>query len=911
MSRLKLKIYGKFKTGFTVTLEGKHSLNHIEIEGKLPANEHLLKLYQQWQILYSQLEKSPFDHDQQKDSFRALTHDNPGQITNSSDLEDIDIKCQDAGEALEKELNYWLNNSKEFTDIKNKLLTIGKGFRLWLQINSENIDLQKIPWEKWDLLQKAEAETGIILSQYDFHLKPTKLNSQPQILAVIGGANDLECLADDEKILKELTEKKGAKITWLKSPYVHEFTRQLREGKWDILFFSGHSGSIFNEETKKWETEIQLNPQEKLKIKDFSYSLKEATKKGLKLAIFNSCDGIGVIHEIAEQRMQLPYLILMREKLPDEVAPDFLRYFLESFTANESVYKSVHKAQKILEEEREKLVGKISPKEKQNKQKTPYPCVSWLPVIFPNPAEDAPTWESLSLLIQKRKKIRFLGDVTTITLAITSLVVGVRETGYLENWESNTYDKMMQLQQRLLPHKRDENLVVITIGNEDYQYQDELADKDDRWKREGIYKGKPTPTSISDMALSQMLKNLYQDPDYKPSVIGLDILRPFPAQDDYLREQFESNPDLLMICFNGNQVSPPPELANNRDRIGFSDTPVDNVPDNNKDNKQANKSNQENNQKKTNIIRRHLYSALFLPDSNCLPPQGEYEKQLQNKDYDAFSFGYLVARHYLKKKLTPLPKNTQFGSHDLKSESEVTRGYLNLQEFTNDTGGWYRKKRNRNSKDRAIEAGKQFIINYRNTLKDSDGYDEIAYRASLKDILTNNFNRKIIDGKIVLIGVTATKPSTEERKCYGEEDKEVDCKIDAFLTPYSKSYQEKEKMFGVYIHAHAISQILSSVEKDDRSITFTNRLNEAIWVLFWACIGALIASRFSRFQVIVIGEIVAIISLSLICWFLLNMGLWLPYVPCLLVIGGTSVGIILFRASGIMDLPKIVFSNPD
>ena len=881
MSRLKLKIYGKFNTGFTVTLEGKHSSNIIEIEGKLPANEHLLKLYQQWQILYSQLEKSPFDNDQPKDSFRALTHDNPEQITNSSDLEDINVKCQNAGEALEKELNDWLNNSKEFENVKNKLISIGKGFRLWLQINSENVNSQKIPWEKWDLLEKCEAETGLLLSKYDFHLKPTKLNNQPQILAVIGGAKDLEYLAEDEIVLKELAEKKGAKITWLKSPYVHEFTRQLREGKWDLFFFSGHSGSIFNEETQKWETEIQLNPQERLKIKDFRYSLKEATKKGLKLAIFNSCDGIGVVHEIAEQRMQLPYLILMREKLPDEVAPDFLRYFLESFTANESLYKSVHKAQNILKEEREKLVGKVSQEEKQDKQKTPYPCVSWLPVIFPNPAEDAPTWESLSLLAEERKKnLSLLAKKrkkrnlwrlsAAIALGITGLVVGVREKGHLQDWEINTYDKMMQLQQTLLPQKPDENLVVITIGDKDLEYQDQLADKDPKWNRyrqeiEEITGGIEKYASISDYALSQLLQKLNE---HQPSAIGLDILRPYPAKDSYLQQQLKNNDDLFVICFNNNNqgYSPPNELANARERIGFSDTPLD---DDNNDGMAD---------KKTDPIRRYLWSAYFDPDSNCLPHQPESDLR-----YDAFSFGFLLAKHHLKYSGNPLPSNVSFDSEELKQNNAY------FQFWNQNIGGFYNK--NLNSE---IYAGKQFLINYRNTTKNNEDNDLIAPRYSLRDILDDNFKSEEIRDNILLIGVTATKPNSQEYK-------------DAFLTPYSRNLNDQ--MFGVYIHAHAISQILSSVEKDDRFIVFTNRRNEAIWVLFWAGVGAFIASRFSKFNVILIGEVAAGISLSLICWFLLNMGLWLPYIPCLLVLGGTSVGIIVFRVSGIMDLPKIIFSS--
>ena len=88
----------------------------------------------------------------------------------------------------------------------------------------------------------------------------------------------------------------------------------------------------------------------------------------MKLAIFNSCDGLGLARNLADLR--IPYTIVMREPIPDIVAQHFLEYFLTVFASGESLYTSVQQARVRLQEELE----------------SQYPCASWIPVIFQNPA---------------------------------------------------------------------------------------------------------------------------------------------------------------------------------------------------------------------------------------------------------------------------------------------------------------------------------------------------------------------------------------------------------------------------------------------------------------------------------------------------------------------------------------------
>ncbi|PLZ37291.1 ABC transporter substrate-binding protein, partial [Fischerella thermalis WC542] len=138
-----------------------------------------------------------------------------------------------------------------------------------------------------------------------------------------------------------------------------------RTQPWDILFFAGHS---ISKEGDCWG-EIQINADESyLSLRNLRYSLRHAVRQGLKLAIFNSCDGLGLARNLADLR--IPYTIVMREPVPDIIAQEFLKYFLTAFTSGESLYASVNQARERLYEEWER----------------DYPCASWLPVIFQNPA---------------------------------------------------------------------------------------------------------------------------------------------------------------------------------------------------------------------------------------------------------------------------------------------------------------------------------------------------------------------------------------------------------------------------------------------------------------------------------------------------------------------------------------------
>ena len=204
------------------------------------------------------------------------------------------------------------------------------------------------------------------------------------------GDDDGINVEEDRKILNSIP---GAKVKFLVKPNRQELNDLLWEQSWDILFFAGHSRT-------EGETGIlYINKTESLTIPDLRYALKKAIEKGLQLAIFNSCDGLGLAQDLAD--LNLPQMIVMREPIPDKVAQEFLKYFLGSFSGGQSFYLAVKEA-------RERLQGLESQ----------FPCASWLPVICQSRPEIMLNWNHL------RSRTRNFRNVATkaVQLGVASYI---------------------------------------------------------------------------------------------------------------------------------------------------------------------------------------------------------------------------------------------------------------------------------------------------------------------------------------------------------------------------------------------------------------------------------------------------------------------------------------------------------
>lgn len=177
-------------------------------------------------------------------------------------------------------------------------------------------------------------------------------------------------------------------------------------------------------------------------------------------------------------------------------------------------------------------------------------------------------------------------NVLLISIAVTSLIVGVRQLGILQTIELKAFDRLMRHRQ---VEGADPRLLVVTISEADIQAQQQ---------RQG---------SLGDRTLAQLLAKLAQ---YNPRTIGLDLYRDVAVSMAYpdLAEYLQKSDHFIGLCkvsdpdTNNPGIPPPPEVA--PERIGFSDV----LPD------------------EDNTVRRQILNLTPPPTSPCTT---EYAFSLQ------------------------------------------------------------------------------------------------------------------------------------------------------------------------------------------------------------------------------------------------------------------------------------------
>ncbi len=374
---------GSFELGFPVTLyigkEGHHY--HTARDGRLPPSQ-IDSFYEKWQSTYrinvsGRLTAAP---EQVKSVSGRLTAARE-QVKNVSYRDLIE-----SSNLLQQELNKWLNSEtfRPITDKFKHYLNTNETVRVIIQ--TEDPRLQRLPWHLWDLFdiyRKAE----VALSLPEFNRVEPLVQPRAKVRILILRALSYPqtgILIDIDAYMRILESLRDAETVFLVEPNRDEFIDKLRDNNgWDILLFDGHNISSQSDATTG---KMYINARESLTIPELKYALQNAIERGLQLAIFNSCDGLEIARYLAES--QIPQLIVMRETVPDLVAQDFLEYFLNSFSSGESLYLAVRKAR-----ERLQVI------------ENNFPCASWLPVIYQNPAIIPPTWQEF---LNKARRVGYI-----------------------------------------------------------------------------------------------------------------------------------------------------------------------------------------------------------------------------------------------------------------------------------------------------------------------------------------------------------------------------------------------------------------------------------------------------------------------------------------------------------------------
>ncbi|HIK30667.1 MAG TPA: CHASE2 domain-containing protein [Oscillatoriales cyanobacterium M59_W2019_021] len=486
----------------------------------LPATE-LADLYRQWQQLYTALAQQFF--------LRRLR-----QI----EIEDDDVtrvSVAEFGELcrhLQQQMNGWLE-SPSFAKIDRQLRTqFAATDEICVVVEAEDEEVRRLPWHLWQFFEDyPRAEVGLSLPEYRYVASPPKRTAAGvRILAILGNRTGIE-VEGDRRLLEALP---GAGLALLDEPTRSQLDAALwDEGGWDILFFAGHS------QTERETGRIFINPTESLTIGELKNALKRSIDLGLQLAIFNSCDGLGLARSLAQ--LNLPQLVVMREPVSDRVAQAFLKHLLAAFAGGASLSLAVREA-------RERLQGLESE----------FPGASWLPVLCQNPAQIPPTWAQLrgmpkqSQIPRKTPRRRSWGAVAIASAVSTTLVMGLRWAGVFQGWELATFDRLVRLQPA---EPADKRLLIVGADEEDLRRY-----------------GYPLP----DAVIARLLAKLQP---LQPAAIGLDIIRDRSVEPGTteLNRQIQQTPSLVAVCAFGKgidtSIAPPPEVDDSR--VGFIDLFLD------------------------------------------------------------------------------------------------------------------------------------------------------------------------------------------------------------------------------------------------------------------------------------------------------------------------------------------------
>ncbi|MEZ2232584.1 pentapeptide repeat-containing protein [Microcoleus sp.] len=349
---------GDFETGFPFVIAQIWTEDErlpTQHSGQLPPAPDLVEFYHLWHSQYNRfiepLQSSRMERKQ-------------GNLTNFSQVE-----IHKLAEELEEKLNKWLN-AEQFIPIDRILREkFNRSDEVRIIIQSQSSEVRKLPWHLWDFLKPyRKAEIALSSPFYDRPLKTAVTRDRIRILSILGCDKEIN-LNKDQQLLAQL----DAETSFLVKRNRQELDERLWEEKgWDILCFSGHSSSEIDGSTGY----IYINDTDKLSIPELKNALSKAIERGLQIAIFNSCDGLGLANQLAQ--LHIPQIIVFREPVPDRVAQEFLKNFLTAFASGKSFYLAVREA-----------------RERLQSLENHFPCASWLPVICQNPAEVPPTWHSL------------------------------------------------------------------------------------------------------------------------------------------------------------------------------------------------------------------------------------------------------------------------------------------------------------------------------------------------------------------------------------------------------------------------------------------------------------------------------------------------------------------------------------
>jgi hypothetical protein len=360
---------GTIQTGFnSVNVELKvDGITQWEDRSNLPSNPELQQLLNEWQLLYPaaiellsrEINLSPvFDTD---------------TITNVSSQDLIELNQNFKGL-----INDWLNRSN-FGNIVGRLRTdLNVGDRILVIIVCDRLNIWQLPWHVWNLFEAYAGAVEVFCQPSFANVSQIEIqrSNQVNILSLSGRDPRLNLNPDFLKTLPQ------AYINRLETTSTYELADRLTHSQpWQIFIFNGHGNTIRSTSTNYPDLQegvIYLDNDTPIEISRLKQELRVAVDRGLQIAIFNCCSGLGLAAQLSD--IDLPYIIVMREIIPCSIAQQFLADLLTEYSRDVSFPAAFKYARK-------RLILSAGEFAK---------FADWLPILFHNPLSRHVTWQELT-----------------------------------------------------------------------------------------------------------------------------------------------------------------------------------------------------------------------------------------------------------------------------------------------------------------------------------------------------------------------------------------------------------------------------------------------------------------------------------------------------------------------------------
>ena len=360
---------GTIQTGFnSVNVELKSDgITKWEDRSNLPPNPELQQLLNEWQLLYPAAIELLSREINLSPVFDVET------VTNVSSQDLVELN-----QNFQVLINNWLNRS-DFGNIVGRLRTdLTVRDRILVIIVCDRLNIWQLPWHVWNLFESYPGAVEVFCKPRFANV--TQVEIQPShrvsILSLSGRDPNLQL---DPAFLKTLPQ---AEIESLETTSAYELADRLtRSQPWQIFVFNGHGKTIRTATTNDPNSQagiIYLDNDTPIEISRLKQSLRAAVDRGLQIAIFNCCSGLGLAAQLSD--IDLPYIIVMREIIPCSIAQQFLADLLTEYSQGQSFPAAFKYA-------RQRLIlaaGEFAR------------FADWLPILFHNPLSRHVTWQDLT-----------------------------------------------------------------------------------------------------------------------------------------------------------------------------------------------------------------------------------------------------------------------------------------------------------------------------------------------------------------------------------------------------------------------------------------------------------------------------------------------------------------------------------